>query len=343
MIALQHSAGNRATARAVATGGGLGQQRRWLRRLVKEAGSPGSRPDLAPGDTGSAVTLLQSRLARFMTSEFVKTMFHDEDGNATVDAPPVNTTGTYDTETYAAVALLKRAYALKGTGVDAAVWVVLDELDALQNDAIPTTRSFEDLSDAHKAAVVTVVNRHLDMAYDNFNTHRGSFGARTVRDHLVTARQTVSVVRNQGGNYSLNITLRDAQRYLYGRLAPYTDGVELKRWSGAGEFTATMDQVFKNDPSDANVKATIMATEEYENLKASGTDVRTSGHPASALGGIPFFNKGIADAKRDTQGNVWTSDARPGHMDTTNIGEHCVAQGEGAFPNCGGSSGSEEA
>lgn len=62
----------------------------------------------------------------------------------------------------------------------------------------------------------------------------------------------------------------------------------------------------------------------------SQTDVRTSSRPASALGGIPHFNKGIADSTKDTAGERWKKDLAPAKMDTADIGGS-PSRGRGAF------------
>ena len=138
----------------------------------------------------------------------------------------------------------------------------------------------------------------------------------------------------------LNITLRDAQRYLYGRLAPYTDSVALQNLA-AGLESSTLAEIFHHDPSDTNIRGAIQATEEYENAK-SQTDVRTSGKPASALGGIPYFNEGIADSSQDTAGDQWKKDLAPAKMNTADIGGS-TSSGPRSVPVPTGAAGSEEA
>jgi hypothetical protein len=94
--------------------------------------------------------------------------------------------------------------------------------------------------------------------------------------------------------------------------------------------TQALDPPHPN-PSQQNIRGTILATEEYETMKASGTDVKTTTHPASAPGGIPFFNKGIADSSMDLASDKWKQDVMPQYMDATDTREHCVAEGQGAF------------
>jgi hypothetical protein len=312
LLQLQRAAGNRAALTAI------GRARR-LQRASKAEGSPGNRPDLLVGDTGLAVTLLQSRLIRYVTR----------------DALPLRLSGVVDLDT---LEMIDKFAGLYGTGTSARdVLATTDELEAVKGEAVPKTKSFDDLSDAHRAEIASVVNRHMSQAYDV--GHRPGETAGDVREYLIQARNTVTAERNAPGDFTLNITLRDAQRYLYGRLAPYTDSAALKQFA-AGLETSSFAEIFHNDPSSINIRGAIQATEEYENAK-SQTDVRTSGKPASALGGIPYFNKGIADSDKDVAGDRWKKDLAPDKMDTADIGG-CPAPGRGAFP-CAGAAGSEEA
>ena len=312
LLQLQRAAGNRAVLKAI------GQARR-LQRAAKSEGSPGNRPDLLAGDTGSAVTLLQSRLIRYVSK----------------DALPLRLSGVVDRDTLDMVDKFAAQY---GTGNSARdVLATTDELETVKGEAVPKTKSFDDLSDAHKAEVASIVNRHMSQAYEV--GHRPGETVGDLREYLIQARNTETAERNAPGDFTLNITLRDAQRYLYGRLAPYTDSATLKQFA-AGLETSTFAEIFHNDPSNTNIRGAIQATEEYENAK-SQTDVRTSGKPASALGGIPYFNKGIADSDKDIAGDRWKKDLAPDKMDTSGIGG-CPAPGRGAFP-CTGSAGSEEA
>jgi hypothetical protein len=314
MLQLQRTVGNRAALAAVG-------RARLLQREAKAEGTPGNRPNLVAGDTGPAVTLLQSRLIRYVSND---------------NAIPLRLSGVVDADTLEMLKLFGTQYTVSSAVPD--VWATIDELESLRGETIPTTKSFDDLSDEHKAKVAAIVNRHMDLSYAR--SHRPGVSAMDLRGHLIRARNSVSGERNAPGSFSLNITLRDAQRYLYGRLAPYTDPVALKRWAGAGVESASHDEVFLNDPSRDHIRGTITATEEYEAAKAK-VDVRATDKPASALGGIPYFNKGIADSAKDTTADRWKKDLAPDHMDTSNIGP-CPAEGEGAFP-CGGAAGSEEA
>jgi hypothetical protein len=312
LLQLQRTAGNRAVLTAV------GQSRR-LQRAPKSEGAPGNRPDLVAGDTGPAVRLLQSRLIRYVLR----------------DALPLMLSGVVDQDTLDMVDLFAAQY---GTGSSARdVFATTDELETLKAEAVPKAKAFDDLSDAHKAEVASIVNRHMTQAYEA--SHRPGESAGDVRECLITARNSVTAERNAPGELTLNITLRDAQRYLYGRLAPYTDSVALKNLAGRIE-SSTLAEIFHHDPSDTNIRGAIQATEEYENAK-SQTDVRTSGKPASALGGIPYFNKGIADSSQDTVGDQWKKDLAPAKMNTADIGGS-PAPGRGAFPSIG-AAGSEEA
>lgn len=313
LLELQRTVGNRAVLTTI------GQSRR-LQRAPKSEGAPGNRPDLVVGDTGPAVTLLQSRLIRYVTK----------------DALPLRLSGVLDPDT---LTMLDKFAAQYGTGSSARdVFATTDELETLKGEAIPKTKAFDDLSDAHKAEVAAIVNRHMSQAYEVSHRPDGTPG--DLRECLITARNSVTAERNGPGDLTLNITLRDAQRYLYGRLAPYTDSVALKNLAaGIGE-TSELAEVFRHDPSDTNIRGTILATEEYENAK-SQTDVRTSAKPASALGGIPYFNKGIADSDKDTAGDRWKRDLAPTRMDTSDIGG-APAPGRGAFPSTGAAD-SEEA
>lgn len=250
------------------------------------------------GDSGPAVTLLQSRLIRYVSR----------------DALPLELSGVVDQDTLKMLDLFAAQY---GTGSSARdVFATTDELETLRGEAVPKAKDFDDLSDAHKAEVAAIVNRHLSQAYEV--SHRPGEASGNLRECLITARNTVTAERNAPGDLTLYITLRDAQRYLYGRLAPYTDSVELERFA-AGLESSTFSEIFHHDPSDTNIRGAILATEEYENAK-SQADVRTSAKPASALGGIPYFNKGIADSSRDTAGDQRKKDLAPANMDTADIG-----------------------
>jgi hypothetical protein len=312
LLELQRTAGNRAVLTTI------GQSRR-LQRATKSEGTPGNRPDLVVGDTGPAVTLLQSRLIRYVTR----------------DALPLSLSGVLDPDTLDMLDLFAAQY---GTGSSARdVFATTDELETLKGEAVPKTKTFDDLSEAHKAEVASIVNRHMSQAFAVSHRPDGTPG--DLRECLITARNSVTAERNGPGDLTLNITLRDAQRYLYGRLAPYTDSVALKNLAGGVEVS-TFAEIFHHDPSDTNIRGAILATEEYENAK-SQTDVRTSAKPASALGGIPYFNKGIADSDKDIAGDRWKKDLAPDKMDTSNIGGS-PAPGRGAFPTTG-AAGSEEA
>ena len=312
LLELQRTAGNRAVLTA------MGHSRR-LQRVPKPEGTPGNRPDLMVGDTGPAVTLLQSRLIRYVSR----------------DALPLKLSGVVDQDTLDMLDLFAAQY---GTGSSARdVFATTDELESLKLEAVPKAKAFDDLSVAHKTEVASIVNRHMSQAYEV--SHRGGATSGDLRECLITARNSVTAERNAPGDLTLNITLRDAQRYLYGRLAPYTDSVALKNLA-AGVENSTLSEIFHHDPSDTNIRGAILATEEYENAK-SQTDVRTSARPASALGGIPFFNKGIADSSKDTAGDQWKKDLAPANMDTADIGGS-PAPGRGAFPSTG-AAGSEEA
>lgn len=312
LLQLQRAAGNRAVLTAIG-------QRRRLQRVPKSEGTPGNRPDLVAGDTGPAVRLLQSRLIRYVTR----------------DALPLMLSGVVDQDTLDMLDLFAAQY---GTGSSARdVFATTDELETLKGEAVPKAKAFDDLSDAHKAEVASIVNRHMYQAYED--SHRPGETAGDLRECLITARNSVTAERNAPGDLTLNITLRDAQRYLYGRLAPYTDSVALKNLA-AGLEVSTLSEIFHHDPSDTNIRGAILATEEYENAK-NQTDVRTSAKPASALGGIPYFNKGIADSSKDTAGDQWKKDLAPAKMDTADIGVS-PAPGRGAFPSTG-AAGSEEA
>jgi hypothetical protein len=233
------------------------------------------------GDTGPGVTPLQSLLIRYVSSE---------------NAIPLKQSGVADPDTMAMLRLFGEQY---GTGSWVGqVWATLDGPEKARGHATPTgpkTESFDDLSDAHNAVVAAIVNRHMDLSYDR--SHRPGSTSLDLREHVIRARDTVSNERNAPGNLTLNITLWDAQRYPYGRLAPYTDPAKLGDWGESGDANY---EVFHNDPSNSNLRGAIRKAEEYETIKKSGKDVRTTDKPASAAGGVPYFNKGIADSDKDT-------------------------------------------
>jgi hypothetical protein len=281
-LALQQTAGNRAVVRQL------------LRQVQSQPDD--DRPQFAFGDRGPAVVRLQLLL----------------------EMP--DPTGVFDQETSNRLSWFqgRQSQRLTVTGLaDPETWAALEEHALIAREPQPTQRTVDDLSEAHKRAVASVVNRHLDLV--SARIHVAGAGQNTVRDRLRQARESVTRERNESEHFARNVILRDAQRYLYGRLAPYTDAWSLRLRGEADDRTP--DEVFGNPPSDMNVRGAMEATWEYELLKAH-MDVRTTVRPSSPLGGLPFYDKGVDDAQRlDVATGQWRQERVPQHMDTSNIEE----------------------
>jgi hypothetical protein len=264
-------------------------------RGPQDEGTPGDRPELYRGDTGPAVTLLQSLLG-------------------------TPKTGVFDAATVTAVTALQLSDDIRPGRVGASTWEALEERHTAITERVnqPVNRIQIDISDEHKTRVAAVVNRHMLNSY-NISAGRAKGEKKTVGDHLKRARDTVSDERNESNGLSVNILLRDAQRYLYGRLSPYTDAALLEKW---GEGKASQVGVFDRDPDRKNMLAAARVTEKYETIKFELPDelVRTNPQrPASPLGGIDFYNKGVYDSMLDTAGDRWKLDTFPLNMDIKNF------------------------
>jgi hypothetical protein len=115
--------------------------RRLLQRAEKQAGEPGRRPDLWVGDTGPAVTLLQSRLA-------------------------IKQTGVFDEPTrLAVVAFRKATFGEKDPagGVGPQTWMKLDELAGERAKPEGTPGSRPNLWVGDTGPAVTLLQRRLNI------------------------------------------------------------------------------------------------------------------------------------------------------------------------------------
>jgi hypothetical protein len=187
---------------------------------------------------------------------------------------------------------------------------MLDQLLALEQLPERGTATDVDLyTTAHTNAVKAVINFYLLKAhYMNLDDENTRDFATPLLD-LKLAGRLITLKRQESDEASQSLILRDAQRYFYGRLAPFIDidKMESKASGGLDPLDpAASGDIYVDDPDLDRVDQMKGSTAKYEMAKKFaklfGSDLKASSHPSSAPGGFDWLRKGGEDATDEVLG-----------------------------------------
>jgi peptidoglycan hydrolase-like protein with peptidoglycan-binding domain len=260
------------------------------RTQVDGIGSVGSRPMLDVGDTGKAVLFLQQLLS-------------------------VPRTGTFDQTTEAAVIAFqedKLGPDQGSGGVGPLTWTALEGRAITAQDVPHKPWDQDDVSPQHIGKVVEAVNYYLTQAYSAPEIQAPDGGKPAVLKTLAWAGKLITTARQDTDETSKGMILRDVQRYLYGRLAQFMDTWVLIR---AGTHDPLKEsKLYAAKPDEASILANYGVAAFYDVLKSVGITPNATAHPASNVGGLPFWEQGAQDSFLDRVGDKFTQQVMPDLM-----------------------------